>query len=204
MTATDERVYRLGELHGFESGGRRFLYLVPAGAIFEVDESAAKLIDRLAEGEAGHETLLADLVARGLEAADAEELLEEMYQSRVVVAGKYEPDAPQNAPANFPLMTLVLNLTNQCNLACQYCYEFGDDKVATPEGKPKFMDLETAKASVDFLLEQSAGRKSVHITFFGGETLMNFPLLKQVVLYAHERAAEQGRSIDFSLTTNAT
>ena len=50
-----------------------------------------------------------------------------------------------------------MNLTNQCNLSCQYCYEFGEDKVATPEGKPKFMDLETAKASVDFLLEQSAG-----------------------------------------------
>ena len=66
------------------------------------------------------------------------------------------------------------------------------------------MDLETAKASVDFLLEQSAGRRTVHITFFGGETLMNFPLLKQVVTYANEQAAAQGRTIDFSLTTNAT
>ena len=83
------------------------------------------------------------------------------------------------------LQTLVLNLTNQCNLSCQYCYEYGEDKVATPEGKPKFMDFETAKSSVDFLLEQSAGRRHVHITFFGGETLMNFPLLKQVVGYAH-------------------
>src|SRR5580704_14585671 len=124
MTATDERVYRLGEFHGFEAGGRRFLYLVQAGAIFEVDQSAATLIDRLREGEAGHETLLADLVARGLQSEDAEELLEEMYQARVVVAGKAVPEPPQNAPADFPLMTLVLNLTNQCNLSCQYCYEF--------------------------------------------------------------------------------
>src|SRR5208283_2534163 len=75
-----------------------------------------------------------------------------------------------------------------------YCYEFGEDKVATPEGKPKFMDMETAKASVDFLLEQSAGRKSVHITFFGGETLMNFPLLKNVVAYANEQASGHGRA----------
>ena len=52
-----------------------------------------------------------------------------------------------------------MNLTNQCNLSCQYCYEFGADKVATPEGKPKFMDVETAKASVDFLLEQSGDRR---------------------------------------------
>jgi uncharacterized protein len=66
------------------------------------------------------------------------------------------------------------------------------------------MDFETAKSSVDFLLEQSAGRRAVHITFFGGETLMNFPLLKQVVCYANEQATAQSRSIDFSLTTNAT
>ena len=97
-----------------------------------------------------------------------------------------------------------MNLTNQCNLSCQYCYEFGADKVATPEGRPKFMDLETAQKSVDFLFDRSSGRRAVHITFFGGETLMNFPLLKQVVEYAHRRAAALGRPIDFSLTTNAT
>jgi MoaA/NifB/PqqE/SkfB family radical SAM enzyme len=57
---------------------------------------------------------------------------------------------------------------------------------------------------VDFCWRNRPDARSVHITFFGGETLMNFPLLKQVVAYANEQAAEQGRSIDFSLTTNAT
>ena len=123
-----------------------------------------------------------------------------MAHANVVVTGTAVPDPVQTPPADFPLQTLVLNLTNQCNLSCQYCYEFGADKVATPEGKPKFMDFETAKASVDFLLQQSAGRKSIHVTFFGGETLMNFPLLKKVVDYAKQKAADQGRSIDFYLS----
>src|SRR5262249_42965760 len=109
----------------------------------------------------------------------------------------------QNPLPGFPLQTLVLNLTNQCNLSCEYCYEYGADKVATPEGKPKFMDFETAKASVDLLLSQVMGR-NVGITFFGGETLMNFPLLQQVVAYANERMAGQPGSIHYSLTTNAT
>src|SRR5712672_3159164 len=122
-----------------------------------------------------------------------------MSRARVIVASYSTPEPLANPPADFPLQSLVMNLTNQCNLSCQYCYEFGEDKVATPEGKPKFMDYETAQASVDFLLGQSAGRRTVHITFFGGETLMNFPLLKKVVTYANERAALQGRSIDFSL-----
>jgi len=120
------------------------------------------------------------------------------------MTGETAPAPVEAAPADFPLQSLVMNLTNQCNLSCTYCYEFGEDKVATPEGKPKFMDIETAKASVDFLLKESRDRKSIHITFFGGETLMNFPLLKEVVAYATDRAAAEGRFIDFSLTTNAT
>ena len=204
MIAAETRVFRLGEFHSFSARNRRFLYLVPAGAIFELDGAAELLIDRLGQGEASEDQLVADLTAHGFPVADAQELIAELHQTRVIVSGNFAPEPLQEAPADFPLQTLVLNLTNQCNLSCQYCYEFGEDKVATPEGKPKFMDYETAQASVDFLLEQSAGRRTVHITFFGGETLMNFPLLKKVVTYAHDRAAGQGRSIDFSLTTNAT
>lgn len=203
MTATTE-VYRPGEFHGFSAGGRRFLYLVPAGAIFELDEASAKVLDRLAEGEMAHDQLVGELAQSGMNPAEADELLVELSHAHAIVSGEPTPEPAQSAPAAFPLQSLVLNLTNQCNLSCQYCYEFGADKVATPEGKPKFMDLETAKASVDFLLEQSEGRRAIHITFFGGETLMNFPLLTQVVTYASEQAAARGKSIDFSLTTNAT
>ncbi|HUA82391.1 MAG TPA: quinohemoprotein amine dehydrogenase maturation protein [Bryobacteraceae bacterium] len=198
-----ESAYRLGEFHAVEAAGRRFVYLVPAGAIFEIDDAAQLLLDSVGEG-ATHAALFERLAAHGMNAGSAEELIGEMHAARAIVSGDLAPEPLANPPGDFPLQTLVMNLTNQCNLSCQYCYEFGEDKVATPEGKPKFMDLDTAKASVDFLLEQSAGRRAVHITFFGGETLMNFPLLKNVVGYANEKAAAERRSIDFSLTTNAT
>ncbi|MEQ1947684.1 MAG: quinohemoprotein amine dehydrogenase maturation protein [Bryobacteraceae bacterium] len=204
MIAEATRTYRAGEYHEFEGRGRRFLYLVPAGAIFEVDEFAGTIIDRLADGEASHDELIDGLAAKGMSIGDAEELVAELLGSRTLLAAGFKPEAVQEAPAVFPMQTLVMNLTNQCNLSCQYCYEFGADKVATPDGKPKFMEMDTAKASVDFLMEQSAGRRTVHITFFGGETLMNFPLLREVVGYANQRAAEFGKSIDYSLTTNAT
>ncbi len=56
-----------------------------------------------------------------------------------------------------PLQTLVVNVTNQCNLSCTYCYEYGEDKIVdTENGKqPKFMSAETARASVDFALRES-------------------------------------------------
>jgi uncharacterized protein len=195
MIAAAAPIYRLSEFHAFEGCGRRFVYL-PAGAIFEIDQAVQGALAALSGGPATR----AELLAR---TGDAE-LVDELVQMRIIVAGDAVREPVEDPPADFPLQSLVMNLTNQCNLSCQYCYEFGEDKVATPEGKPKFMDLETAKASVDFLLTRSAGRKAVHITFFGGETLMNFPLLKQVVDYANEQAAAQGRAVDFSLTTNAT
>jgi uncharacterized protein len=158
----------------------------------------------VSEASLTHEELIRKLAQGDFPAAEAQELVAELFRARVLMTGEAKPEPLEAPPEDFPLQTLVMNLTNQCNLSCAYCYEFGEDKVATPEGKPKFMDTATAKASVDFLLEQSAGRKSIHITFFGGETLMNFPLLQEVVAYANQRAAEQGRHIDFSLTTNAT
>ncbi|MGD8728880.1 MAG: SPASM domain-containing protein, partial [Gemmatimonadota bacterium] len=55
-----------------------------------------------------------------------------------------------------------------------------------------------------FLLAQSKGMEVAHLTFFGGETLLNFPVLQKTVAYARRRAAEEGKRIEFSLTTNAT
>ncbi len=53
-------------------------------------------------------------------------------------------------------------------------------------------------------MRESRDNPHAHITFFGGETLMNFPVLKSTIAYARRRAAEVGKDIDFSLTTNAT
>ncbi len=109
-------------------------------------------------------------------------------------------------PAGFPLTTLVLNVTNQCNLSCTYCYEYGEDKIVDTENgaQPKFMSEQTARESVDFLLAEAGSNEMVHLTFFGGETLLNFPVLKSTIAYGRRRAAETGKHIDYSLTTNAT
>jgi len=198
---------RLGEFHEFAGGGKRYLYLVPSGAIFELGEAAGAVIEALKAGPRTRQSLIENLIAHpahDVEEADVEEAINELYQAHAISNGAGFVDPPQKAPMPFPLQTLVLNVTNQCNLSCKYCYEFGEDRVATPEGKPKFMPLETAKASVDYLLEQSPGRRSIHLTFFGGETLMNFPVLRATIDYAREKAHAAGKYIDFSLTTNAT
>jgi uncharacterized protein len=66
------------------------------------------------------------------------------------------------------------------------------------------MDEATARQSVDFMLGEAGVGERCHLTFFGGETLLNFKLLQSTLAYARERAAEEGKRVDFSLTTNGT
>ena len=203
MTAAAGIRYHSGEFHAFPGAGKEYLYLAPSGAIFELNSIASAIIGKLQSGERTQEELQAEL-AGNIPAAEIDEAIDELHQAHAIatVNGFVEP--VQNAPSPFPLQTIVLNVTNQCNLSCKYCYEFGEDRVATPEGKPKFMDEQTARASVDHLIENSPGRRHIHVTFFGGETLMNFPLVRFVIDYARERAHAAGKYIDFSLTTNGT
>jgi uncharacterized protein len=101
----------------------------------------------------------------------------------------------------FPLSSLVLNVTNKCNLHCTYCYEPDGAKYGPA---PVRMEWETARSSVDFLFEKAGKNREVNIVFFGGEALLNFKLMKQVVDYAETRGAGAGKKVDFSITTNGT
>jgi uncharacterized protein len=193
------------EFHLFTAAGKTFLYLVPSAAIFALDDATSAVLRAVAEAKQPEEGVIASLAGR-LDAALVRGAIAELLQVRAI---GYEHQPAETAPRvlpmmPFPLSTMVLNVTNQCNLACTYCYEYGEDKIVdTAHGKQaKFMAEETARQSVEFLLRESG--RTAHLTFFGGETLLNFPVLQSTIAYARRRAAEAGKEIDFSLTTNAT
>src|SRR5258708_2927744 len=192
------------EHHRFEAAGKPFVSLVPSAAIFALDEPADAVLRLLSTAPHTREEL-APLVtdAASLDASLAE-LARVQAIGRAAVPAAPTPKVIPLMP--FPLTTMVLNVTNQCNLSCTYCYEYGEDKIVdTENGKqPKFMSEQTARESVDFMLKESGSNKVAHITFFGGETLLNFPVLQKTMTYARQRAAEVGKDVDFSLTTNAT
>ena len=189
------------EHHRFQAAGKPFVYLVPSAAIFELDESADAVLRTVAKGPRTRDELTSTL-------GDIDAALAELMRVQAIGEVNAPPTpTPKIIPlAPFPLTTMVLNVTNQCNLSCTYCYEYGEDKIVdTENGKqPKFMSDETARASVEFMLKESGTNKVAHITFFGGETLLNFPVLARTIAYARQRGEELGKTIDFSLTTNAT
>lgn len=205
VTPAADAPLQLAEFHRFDAAGQRFLYLVPSAAVFAADDTASAVLDAVAARPASR----TDLVARLSESRDAGEVrdsIDELLRVRALRPANTAsiPPATIIPLTALPVQTVVLNVTNQCNLACTYCYEYGEDKIVdTANGpQPKFMSEETSRAAVDFMLKESG--RVAHMTFFGGETLLNFPVLRRTVAYARARAAELGKEVDFSLTTNAT
>lgn len=96
----------------------------------------------------------------------------------------------------FPPITKVeLILTEECNLACSYCFE-------KPMRSARKMDSAVARAAVDLLFDYSSGEEMLDITHFGGEPLLNIPTLVAATEYAEGRAAAAGKTIAFNVTTN--
>lgn len=100
----------------------------------------------------------------------------------------------QNAKKRMPITTIDLDLTNNCILACDYCFRGAKN--------PRRLSLETGKAAMDWFIRQSQNQKKLSVALFGGEPLMEFELIKQLVPYAKEKAASAGKDIHFSATTN--
>jgi uncharacterized protein len=96
---------------------------------------------------------------------------------------------------------LSLELTKSCNLRCGYCYYAARENAYDPKTR---MAPETARRAVDLLLREAAVGETVHLHLFGGEPLLNLPLVEEVVLYGEREAANAGRVITFELTTNGT
>lgn len=93
---------------------------------------------------------------------------------------------------------LCLHVAHTCNLNCEYCFA-GQGKY---HGKDAIMSFEVGKQALDFLVKNSGTRKNLEVDFFGGEPLVNFDAVKQLVKYARSIEKETGKHFRFTLTTN--
>ena len=125
-----------------------------------------------------------------------EEILE-LYKDKILFSeDDYEKFAKYSVAA--PVKAMCLHIAHDCNLRCEYCFastgDFGKGR--------KLMPLEIGKKAIDFLLEQSGDRETLELDFFGGEPLMNFDVVKEVVKYARSKEQEYGKRFRFTITTN--
>jgi uncharacterized protein len=123
--------------------------------------------------------------------------LYELYISGLLFSNDSYEDFAANLGAA-PIKSMCLNIAHDCNLRCGYCFaaqgDFGHGR--------KLMSFEIGKAAIDFMIANSAGRKNLELDFFGGEPLMNFETVKQIVKYARSIEKENNKNFRFTITTN--
>ena len=96
------------------------------------------------------------------------------------------------------IKALCLHIAHTCNLNCSYCFA----SQGKYHGDRAVMSFEVGKRALDFLIENSGSRRNLEVDFFGGEPLMNFDVVKQLVAYARSVEKEKGKNFRFTLTTN--
>ncbi len=172
----------------FEINEKRYIYLSETGKIYECDGHTLNLILMY-----GNNCLLdKDDKEILLNNEDAYKLIREINQAKYSTVN-FDKNEYKNT-----ISAISLLIVQNCNLRCTYCY--GEDGQYQDSG---IMDVETAIKAVDFLVSHSISQ-GVSICFFGGEPLLNFEVIRQVVLYCHENKAKFGKNIGFSMTTNGT
>jgi len=188
-------------IHKYALAGQHVVLDVNSGAVHLVDELAFALLDRLEPPLAPVcppevlSRLEADWPSQDiLEAYDEFRRLEEAGQ--LFSLDDYGVFAEKMVAS--PVKAMCLNVSHDCNLRCAYCFAGKGDY---NQGR-MVMTAETGRRAIDFLLEQSWDRENLEVDFFGGEPLMNFDVVRQVVEYARSRESAWGKKFRFTITTN--
>ena len=119
-------------------------------------------------------------------------------------AGKlYTPDTFEPMAFDFKnrstvVKALCLHVAHTCNLSCPYCFA----SQGKYHGQQALMRFDVGKRALDFLMENSGDRVNLEVDFFGGEPLMNWEVVKELVAYAREQEGPRGKKFRFTLTTN--
>lgn len=119
-------------------------------------------------------------------------------------AGKlYTPDTYEGMAFDFKnrntvIKALCLHVAHTCNLNCEYCFA----SQGKYHGERALMSFEVGKRALDFLIENSGTRRNLEVDFFGGEPLMNWDVVKELVAYARVQEKIHNKNFRFTLTTN--
>lgn len=172
-------------VHTFGLFNRLFALDTESGSFFEIDPIVKAIID----GD--------DMSPfSSCEIAEAKTEIDRLKSDGVLFAPQVKAELP---PFNPVIKAMCLNVSHNCNLACEYCFADG----GTYNDERKTMSYDTAKAAIDMLVEMSGTRRNLEVDFFGGEPMLDFEVVKKTVLYARSIEKERGKNFRFTITTNA-
>ena len=192
-------------IHQYKLNGYNIVLDIYSGAIHVVDEIAYDIIGMFEEASAD------EITAAMMEKyGDREDVTEEEIRECIAdieelkAQGKlFAPDLYEGISMDFKnnskdIKALCLHVAHTCNLNCSYCFA----SQGKYHGDRALMSFEVGKQALDFLIANSGNHVNLEVDFFGGEPLMNWDVVKQLVEYARSIEKDHGKNFRFTLTTN--
>lgn len=190
--------------------GYYILLDVNSSLVYVVDEAAYRLVKIInRDTEAGNipascvdfgkaiDELSSDFSRKELEEA-AEEIKELIDTNRLYTEDIYKDIASDVVSTKVNLKSMCLHIAHGCNLKCRYC--FAGEGEYHEKG---LMSFEVGKKALDYLVAASGSRRNLEVDFFGGEPLLNFDVVRQIVEYGRSIEKKYNKNFRFTLTTNA-
>ena len=193
-------------IHRYQQHGYNIVLDVCSGSVHVVDEVAYEIIGLFEEHS--RDEILAAMAEKFAGRADitAEDLSECYAQvealrdsGKLFAPDTFEPMAGHlKSKTSGVVKALCFHIAHTCNLNCSYCFA----SQGKYHGERAVMSFEVGKQAIDFLIEKSGTRRNLEVDFFGGEPLMNFDVVKQIVAYARSIEKQHNKNFRFTLTTN--
>ena len=193
-------------IHQYKFNGRNIVLDVCSGAVHVVDDPTYDIISLFETNDL--KTIKKAVTEKYKDRDDVTEkdvencytqLLEMQKNGQLFTSDSFEPMAGTlKARTSGVVKALCLHIAHTCNLNCSYCFA----SQGKYHGERALMSYEVGKRALDFLVENSGTRRNLEVDFFGGEPLMNFDVVKQLVAYARSIEKEKNKNFRFTLTTN--
>lgn len=186
-------------IHKFSLFGTNIVMDVNSGAVHIFDDVAYEVLEHYENNS--HERIV-ELLSPKYSSEEIDEAIKEI-NSLKAEGMLYSEDVYEETIALWDqkpvVKALCLHICHDCNLRCKYCFastgDFG--------GQRTMMSAEVGKKAIDFIIRESGSRRNLEVDLFGGEPLMNFEVVKEIVDYAKSREKEFNKNFRFTLTTNA-
>ena len=186
-------------VHCYKNNGYNIVLDVNSGSVHVVDEVTYDVISMYEDNDADR---IVEALKNSYDESEIREAIEEVEElkksEQLFTEDIYRQYITDFKSRQTVVKAMCLHIAHDCNLACKYCFaEEGEY-----HGRRALMSLEVGKKALDFLIENSGNRRNLEVDFFGGEPLMNFDVVKELVAYGRSKEKEYNKNFRFTLTTN--
>ena len=189
-------------VHQYKLNGYDIVLDTASGSVHLVDDVAYDIIEMYKSRSADEICAAVCEKYPDVTRSDVLECLDDVAElereHKLFTPDDYEQLAADYKGSSHVIKALCLHVAHTCNLNCSYCFA----SQGKYHGERAIMSFDVGKRALDFLVENSGDRRNLEVDFFGGEPLMNWQVVKDLVAYARSIEKDAGKNFRFTLTTN--